>query len=285
MSSTFAAIGKQGQGIPTVRPTAPKRPIRPGCTAFSIRWTGSGEIVTGAIPYSPPGQAGGAREKDNRACPSFRRTCEMRGSTLNVGEKSAMSRQVRRFSQADSHARLIVFALFSEVANRTGRDSKPRPRLDFLSPSSAGSSLHPRSRGVEGTAPLSDPACFSMASRRVFSHSPTAAHGSSPPPWEARLKPAGAKPLGSPSPRLKAGCKEESAEDGPNVPGFGSVKPARLGFASLEESTPPLRKTIKRLWLTAYATLLSQANCPNLCSCKAEHIHPNGAQWKTVFSP
>jgi len=161
---------------------------------------------------------------------------------------------ITKVAQPDRHARLIVFALFSETANRTGRDSKHRPRLDFLSPSSAGSSLHPRSRGVEGTPPLSDPACFSMASRRGFSHCPTAAHGSSPPPWEARLKPAGAKPLGPPSPRLKAGCKEEPAEDGLNVPGFGSVKPARLGFASLEESTPPLRKSIKRVWLTAYAT-------------------------------
>jgi len=205
----FRRHRKAGAGNPNGQATAPKRPIRPGCTAFSIRWTGSGEIVTGAIPYSPPGQAGGAREKDNRACPSFRRTCEMRGSTLNVGEKSAMSRQVRRFSQADSHARLIVFALFSEVANRTGRDSKPRPRLDFLSPSSAGSSLHPRSRGVEGTAPLSDPACFSMASRRVFSHSPTAAHGSS------RLGPNLSVPL---HPGSKPGAKRSPLKTGQMSP-------------------------------------------------------------------
>ena len=161
---------------------------------------------------------------------------------------------ITKVAQPDRHARLIVFALFSETANRTGRDSKHRPRLDFLSPSSAGSSLHPRSRGVEGTPPPFRP---SMLQHGFPAGLQPLSHGGprlKPSPWEARLKPAGAKPLGPPSPRLKAGCKEEPAEDGPNVPGFGSVKPARLGFASLEESTPPLRKSIKRVWLTAYAT-------------------------------
>jgi len=53
-------------------------------------------------------------------------------------KKASRPWRAAKVAQAVSHARLMVFALFSEVANRTGRDSKPRPRLDFLSPSSAG---------------------------------------------------------------------------------------------------------------------------------------------------